>query len=82
MKKYALVTLSALIASISFASAQTFDLNSMPLGQFPSSTDASPTGSIGVQLKKRVVVRDGETITQYFNVDTEGKIVIVSESGS
>ncbi|MGB8819393.1 MAG: hypothetical protein WCC66_15885 [Rhizobiaceae bacterium] len=82
MKKIALVTLSALIASASVAGAQTIDLNSMPLGQFPTVTDMNPTSSIGEKLKKRVVVRDGRTITQYYNLDTEGKIVIVSESGN
>jgi hypothetical protein len=79
MKKFALVTLSALIASASIASAQSFDVSSMPLGQFPSATDNTATGSIGAQLKKRVVERDGVAVTQFYKLDAKGNAVVISE---
>lgn len=79
MKKFALVTLSALIASASIASAQSFDVSAMPLGQFPAATDTAATGSIGAQLNKRVVERGGVSITQFYKLDANGKAVIVSE---
>lgn len=79
MKKFALVTLSALIASASIASADTFSVNSMPLGQFPAATDNNPTGSIGAPLKKRTVERDGVAVTQFYKLDAKGNAVVVSE---
>ena len=63
MKKFALVTLSALIATASVARADTFSVNSMPLGSIPADTDMNATGSIGTPLKKRTVERDGVAFT-------------------
>jgi hypothetical protein len=82
MKKIALVTLSALIASASIASADTFSVTTMPLGQFPAATDNSPTGSIGAPLKKRTVERDGVAVTQFYKLDANGNTVVVSESAN
>ena len=79
MKKTSLIALSLLIAASGAASAQSFDLNSMPLGQFPSATDNTATGSIGAPLKKRMIVRDGVNVTQLFTVDENGDVRIVSE---
>ena len=79
MKKFALVTLSALIASASIASADTFSVNSLPLGAVPAGTDATPTGSIGTPLKKRTVERDGVAVTQFYKLDANGNTVVVSE---
>lgn len=82
MKKIALVTLSALIASASIAGADTFSVNSMPLGQFPAATDNAATGSIGAPLKKRTVERDGIAVTQFYKLDAKGNAVIVSEEAN
>ena len=82
MKKFALANLSALIASASIASAQSFDVSTMPLGQFPVATDNAATGSIGAPLKKRVVERDGVAINQFYKLDGEGHAVIVSEDAN
>ena len=82
MKKFAFVTLSALIASASIASAQSFDVSSMPLGQFPSATDNTATGSIGAPLKKRLVERDGVAVTQFYKLDAKGNAVVVSETAN
>ena len=82
MKKISLIALSFLIAVSGAASAQSFDLNAMPLGQFPSVTDKTSTGSIGAPLKKRVIVRDGESITQFFTVGENGDVTIVSEKAN
>mgnify|MGYP003526710272 CR=1 FL=1 len=82
MKKFALVTLSALVASASIAGADTFSVTSMPLGQFPVATDNAATGSIGAPLKKRVVERDGVAITQFYKLDAKGNSVIVSEDAN
>lgn len=79
MKKLALVTLSALIASAPIASAQSFDVGAMPLGQFPAATDNAATGSIGAPLNKRTIERDGVAFTQFYKLDEKGKTVIVSE---
>jgi hypothetical protein len=82
MKKFALVTLSALIASASIAGAQSFDVSTMPLGQFPAATDNAATGSIGAPLKKRVIKRDGVAISQFYKVDAKGNAVVVSENAN
>ena len=79
MKKISLIALSALIAVSGAASAQTFDINAMPLGQFPSMTDNASTGSIGTPLKKRVIVRDGANVTQFYTVNDNGDVKVVSE---
>lgn len=79
MKKISLIAIASLIAVSGVASAQSFDINAMPLGQFSSMTDKTATGSIGAPLKKRVIVRDGVNVTQYYNVDENGKVTIVSE---
>ena len=79
MKKISLIAAASLIALSSAASAQSFDLNAMPLGQFPSLTDKTSTGSIGSPLKKRIIVRDGASVTQYFTVGENGDVTIVSE---
>ncbi len=80
MKKFSLMTLAALIALTGAANAQTgFDLNAMPLGDFPVAVDKTPTGSVGERLQKRVITRDGAAVTQFFTVDESGKVTIVSE---
>ena len=79
MKKFALVTLSALIATASVARADTFSVNSMPLGSIPADTDMNATGSIGTPLKKRTVERDRVAITQFYKFDANGNAVVVSE---
>ncbi len=79
MKKISLIALSTLIALSGAASAQSFDINTMPLSQFPSMTDNASTGSIGYPLKKRVIVRDGANVTQFYTVDDNGDVKIVSE---
>jgi hypothetical protein len=79
MKKISLIAIASLIAVSGVANAQSFDLNAMPLGQFPSMTDKVSTGSIGAPLKKRVIVRDGANVTQFFTVDDNGDMTIVLE---
>ncbi len=83
MKKFSLITLATLVALTGAANAQTgFDLNAMPLGQFPTAIDKAPTGSIGQKLQKRVITRDGQSVTQYFTVDESGEVTIVSEKAN
>jgi hypothetical protein len=82
MKKISLLALASLIALSGVASAQSFDLNAMPLGQFPSVTDKVSTGSIGAPLKKRVIVRDGANVTQFYTVDDNGDVTVVSEKAN
>jgi hypothetical protein len=82
MKKFVLVTLSALIASASIAGAQSFDVGTMPLGQFPAATDNAATGSIRAQLKKRVIKRDGAAVTQFYKLDANGNAVVISEDAN
>jgi hypothetical protein len=79
MKKFALATLSALIASASIASADSFSVTSMPLSAIPATTDNIATGSVGAPLKKRVIERDGAAVTQFYTVDGKGNAVVVSE---
>lgn len=82
MKKITLTALAALIAFSGVASAQAFDINAMPLGNFPAMTDKASTGSIGHALKKRVIVRDGAKITQFFTVDANGDVTVISEAAN
>ncbi|MGL4490669.1 MAG: hypothetical protein ACRCU5_14615 [Rhizobiaceae bacterium] len=80
MKKFSLATLAALIALTGAANAQTgFDLNAMPLGEFPTAVDKTSTGSVGEKLQSRVITRDGVAVTQFFTVDVNGEETIVSE---
>ena len=79
MKKIVVATLAALVSLQGVAFAQSFDLNSLPLGQFPTATDSEATGSIGARLLKRVVRDDGATYTQFYTVDANGQENIVSE---
>lgn len=81
MKKISLVAISLLVAATGFASAQSFDINTMPLGNIPSaSVDKASTGSIDApSLQKRVIKRTGPDLVQYFTVDANGKETIVSE---
>ncbi len=79
MKKISLIALSTLIALSGAASAQSFDINAMPLSQFPVATDMNATGSIGHPLKKRMIVRDGANVTQFYTVDDNGDVKVVSE---
>ena len=79
MKKFAVVTLAALVALQGSAFAQSFDLSAMPLGQFPTATDDVSTGSIGARLFKRLVKHDGTSYTQFYTVGGDGRETIVSE---
>lgn len=80
MNKIMMITLASLIALTGAANAQTgFDLNAMPLGEFPVTVDKAPTGSIGAKLQKRVITRGGADVTQFFTIDESGKVTIVSE---
>jgi hypothetical protein len=82
MKKFALATFSALVASVSVANADQFSVTSMPLGQFPAVIDNAATGSIGAPLKKRTLERDGVAFTQFYKLDDKGNSVIVSEQAN
>jgi hypothetical protein len=81
MKKISLAAIATLIALSSAASAQSFDLNAMPLGKFPNAKlDMSETGSIA---KDKVLIRkvkvNGETVTQYYTVAEDGSTVVISQ---
>lgn len=80
MKRISLVAIASLIALSSAAHAQNIDLNSMPLGNFPTKLDRSETGSIA---KDKVLMRkvkvNGETVTQYYTVAEDGSTVIISQ---
>ena len=82
MKKITLSALAALIAFSGAASAQAFDINAMPLSNIPAMTDKASTGSIGHALKKRVIVRDGAKVMQFFTVDANGDVTVVSEEAN
>jgi hypothetical protein len=83
MKRIMLITLASLIALTSAARAQTgFDLNAMPLGEFPTTIDKARTGSIGTHVQKRIIIRDGASFTQFFTVDENGKMAIISEKAN
>ena len=80
MKKLTLVTFASLIALSSAAQAQSFDLNSMPLGKFPSGLDATETGSVAPRkVFIRTIDRDGLSVTQRYTVANDGAVTIVSE---
>jgi ribosome-associated protein YbcJ (S4-like RNA binding protein) len=80
MKKISLAAIASLIALSSAAHAQNIDLNSMPLGNFPTNLDRSETGSIA---KDKVLMRkvkvNGETVTQYYTVAEDGSTVVISQ---
>ena len=79
MKTFAIATFTALFALQGAAFAQSFDLNAMPLGQFPVAADTMSTGSVGARLLKRVVAHDGASYVQFYTVDADGRETIVSE---
>lgn len=80
MKKILLVAIASMIALSSAASAQTFDLNAMPLSSIPTSLDKVPTGSVATsQLQVRYTTRDGVSYAQYYKLNEDGSIKIVSE---
>lgn len=80
MKKLSLIALASLIALSSAASAQSFDLNSMPLGEFPSRLDATETGSVAQRkVFIRTIDRDGISVTQRYTVTNDGAVTIISE---
>lgn len=79
MKKIAIATLAALVALQGSAFAQSFDLNALPLSQFPAAVDNASTGSIGARLHQRIVRHDGASFTQFYTVDAKGNETIVSE---
>lgn len=84
MKKISLVAISLLVAATGIASAQSFDINTLPLSSIPStSVDKSATGSIDApRLQKRVIKRAGPDLVQYFTVDANGVETIVSEKSN
>ncbi len=79
MKKISLIAISTLIALSGAANAQAFDINTLPFSQIPAMTDNASTGSIGAPLKQRVIVRDGAKVTQFYTVDDNGAVTVVSE---
>jgi ribosome-associated protein YbcJ (S4-like RNA binding protein) len=80
MKKISLAAIATLVALSSAVQAQTIDINSMPLGNFPTKLDMAETGSIA---KEKVLMRkvnvNGETVTQYYTVAEDGSTVVVSQ---
>jgi hypothetical protein len=83
MKKLSVFALASFLTLTGAANAQTsFDLNAMPLGDFPVAVDNAPTGSVSEKLQKRIIERDGSKITQFFTVDKNGKETIVSEKAN
>jgi hypothetical protein len=83
MKKTSLVAIASLIALSSAASAQSFDINTMPLGNIPAVTDKAPTGSIAARkVFQRTVKRDGATLTQYYAIAANGTEKVLSETAN
>ena len=84
MKNISLVAISLLVAATGVASAQSFDISAMPLGNIPSAVvDKASTGSIDApRLQKRVIKRAGPDLVQYFTVDANGVETIVSEKSN
>jgi hypothetical protein len=83
MKKISLVAIASLIALSGAASAQSFDINTMPLGNIPSATDNVPTGSVAAKkVFKRQIERDGASVVQYYTVASDGSAVVVSEEAN
>jgi hypothetical protein len=80
MKKFSLIAFASLIALSSAAQAQSFDLNSMPLGNVPQKLDSAETGSIAAKkVFVRTIDRDGTTVTQRYTVANDGAVTIISE---
>jgi hypothetical protein len=83
MKKTSFVAIASLIALSSAASAQSFDLNAMPLGNIPAVTDKSSTGSIAARkVFERIIKRDGATLTQYYAIAANGTEKVLSETAN
>lgn len=80
MKKTSFVALASLIALSGTASAQTFDLNAMPLSNIPTRLDRVPTGLIAAnRLLVRNVTRDAVSYSQYYTLNDDGSIEVVPE---
>jgi hypothetical protein len=80
MKRFPLIAFASLIALSSAAQAQTIDLNSMPLGNFPPKLDSAETGSIPVKkVLIRTIDREGTQVTQRYTVASDGAVTVISE---
>ncbi len=80
MKKIPLAAIATLIALSSAASAQSFDINSMPLGNIPTATDNTRTGAVAARkVFKREIERDGARLIQYYTLASDGSAVVISE---
>ncbi len=77
-------TIIAAIALLSFAGAahaDDFSVNSLPLSSFSAKTDAVETGSVAAKkVFKRIVTRDGASVTQYYTVAADGSQSVLSET--
>jgi hypothetical protein len=83
MKKTSLVAIASLLALSSAASAQSFDINTMPLGDIPAKMDNAPTGSIAAKkVFERTIKRDGVKVTQYYTIAKDGSDMVLSEEAN
>ena len=81
MKKISLAAIASLLALTSISSAQSFDVNSMPLGNIPTHLDATPTGSVQAKnVFMRKVKRDGASLVQYYTIAKDGSIKVLSDN--
>jgi hypothetical protein len=83
MKKILLVAIASLLALSGAAGAQSFDINTMPLGDIPAKMDNAPTGSIAAKkVFARTINRDGVSVTQYYTIAKDGSDVVLSETAN
>ena len=82
MKK-SMIAAIALLSLSGAALADSFDINSMPLGSIKPALDNGATGSVAAKkVFKRVVTRDGAAVTQYYTLAKDGAAVVFSEEAN
>ena len=82
MKK-SIIAAAALLAMSGAALANSFDVNSMPLGSFKPALDDGATGSTGAKkVFKREIMRDGAPMIQYYTLAKDGSAIVISEEAN
>ena len=82
MKK-SIISAIALLSFASAAHADAFSVNTLPLSGFTAKTDSVATGSVTAKkVFKRVVMRDGAALTQYYTLAKGGAAVVISEEAN
>jgi hypothetical protein len=70
----------ALFSLSGAALADSFDINSMPLGGIKPALDNGATGSVAAKnVFKRVIKRGKASVTQYYAIAKDGAAIVLSE---